>query len=39
MDIRKFCTDIIERASPDQEMSGQVILCLRRQFVKKVGMA
>ncbi|VDI80723.1 golgi apparatus protein 1 [Mytilus galloprovincialis] len=35
MDIRKFCTDIIERASPDQEMSGQVILCLRRQFVKK----
>ncbi|XP_052060526.1 Golgi apparatus protein 1-like isoform X2 [Mytilus californianus] len=35
MDIRKFCTDIVERAAPDQEMSGQVILCLRRQFVKK----
>lgn len=37
MDITKFCQDIIDRAIPDHDMSGQVILCLRKHFVKKVS--
>jgi hypothetical protein len=37
MDIAKFCQDIIDRAVPDHDMSGQVILCLRKHFVKKVS--
>jgi len=35
-DINKLCADELGQLKPGRESGGKVLLCLRRQYVKKV---